>query len=229
MIASSSIAVDEEQSQGGGRDYVGGMAGGGGGVEYHGGKTGGLPSRLGPFGKKGTGTGLGSKPLPDISVDFTKIANPDAWKEQYVDRYTEWSNGEVNSRPGYVEAKYGNDAFGHKAFASQSDTSGVAGLETGSVLGKAKISVGYQGGVHELDHEKIDASIGAGVNVASETIIPGVNLGIGYGIGAGIKGGLNSDKKYVGVTALTPVGSFGASVGCKTELCVFACLNVEFC
>ena len=61
--------------------------------EYHGGKTGGLPSRLGPFGK--TGTGLGSKFIPDVSVDVTKIANPDTWKKHYGDGFTKWSPGEV--------------------------------------------------------------------------------------------------------------------------------------
>ena len=78
----------------------------------------------------------------------------------------------VNRRPGYVEAKYGNNAFGHKVYASHSDTSGVAGLGFSGVGAKGKVSVGYQGGTY-VDHEKIDATYGVGANLGSE-VIPGI-------------------------------------------------------
>ena len=77
----------------------------------------------------------------------------------------------VNRKPGYVEAKYGNNAFGHKAYASKTDTSWVGGIETNGLGGKWKTSIGYQGGAN-VDNEKIDAAWGVGANFGSE-VIPG--------------------------------------------------------
>ena len=58
---------------------------------------------------------------------------------------------------------------------------------------------------------------------------PGVDLGVGYGVGLGLDAGLDKEDKNVGLTALTPVGSFGAKVGCKTKICIFGCVNLTVC
>ena len=58
---------------------------------------------------------------------------------------------------------------------------------------------------------------------------PGVSVGAGIGVGLGLDAGLDREDKNVGLTALTPVGSFGAKVGCKTKVCLFACVGLTFC
>ena len=44
-----------------------------------------------------------------------------------------------------------------------------------------------------------------------------------------MEGGLNKEDKNVGGTLHTPIGSFGAQVGCKNKICVFGCLSFTFC
>ena len=67
---------------------------------YHGGKTGGLPSRLGPFGStrthgfRGKINKGGSKAIPDVGVDFTKF-NSETYKEHYVDGFRNFDLGSV--------------------------------------------------------------------------------------------------------------------------------------
>ena len=57
----------------------------------------------------------------------------------------------------------------------------------------------------------------------------GVSVGVGYGLGAGVEGGLNKEDKNVGGTLHTPIGSFGAQVGCKNKICLFGCFSFTFC
>ena len=67
---------------------------------YHGGKTGGLPSRLGPLGStrthgfRGKINKGGSKFIPDVGVDFTKF-NSETYKEHYVDGFRNFDLGSV--------------------------------------------------------------------------------------------------------------------------------------
>ena len=54
-------------------------------------------------------------------------------------------------------------------------------------------------------------------------------VGASYASGAGIDIGLDEERRSVGTDITTPVGSFGGHVGCVTEVCLFACVNVRVC
>ena len=54
-------------------------------------------------------------------------------------------------------------------------------------------------------------------------------VGLSYGVGAGVSAGYNSRDRSLAAKVTTPVGSFGAKVGCKLEVCIFACVTVKFC
>ena len=58
----------------------------------------------------------------------------------------------------------------------------------------------------------------------------GDKVGLEYGVGLGVDGGYNTrDKNFGGSAVLGPLGSFGAHVGCKTKVCIFGCLTIDFC
>lgn len=57
----------------------------------------------------------------------------------------------------------------------------------------------------------------------------GAGVGVGYAVGLGGQIGYNSKDRNAGATVITPVGSFGAKVGCKTQMCIFACFTITLC
>ena len=54
-------------------------------------------------------------------------------------------------------------------------------------------------------------------------------VGASFATGAGINIGLDEKRLSVGTDITTPIGSFGGHVGCVTEVCLFACVNVRIC
>ncbi len=57
----------------------------------------------------------------------------------------------------------------------------------------------------------------------------GDRVAVEYGKGLGIDGLYNTRDKNFGGSVVLPQGSFGAHVGCKTKVCIFGCLTVNFC
>ena len=164
---------------------------------YHGGKTGGLPSRLGPLGPlssrthgfRGKFNKAGNLPIPDFGVDFTKF-NDKTYKEHYVDGFTKWNPGSVRNfnfelqpdnqfqasvsgtnNAGRAEASYGNKAFGHTVYAQGTGLTGSVGIENYGLGAKAGGSLGYQAKT-DVSDSHVDAQYGVGANIESE-IIPG--------------------------------------------------------
>ena len=54
-------------------------------------------------------------------------------------------------------------------------------------------------------------------------------VGASYATGAGIDIGYDKRQRNIGTDITTPIGMFGGHVGCITEVCIGACVNVRVC
>ena len=80
---------------------------------------------------------------------------------------------------------------------------------------------------HHIDGKDGGFGVEASVGVNGD-IVPGV--GVSYGIGAGLSAGSNPRTGSVGLSAMTPIGAFGAHLGgCEWKFCVFACFSIKSC
>lgn len=186
------------------------------------------------FGKRGKGTKSGV-------IDFTggwipkhhkdhssgEISDPHA-KAENVNGGKKYSahsgglSGEVRS--GYSKAQ-GRLGVGASAYAGKEGAhvkingpSGQASSHGVGVGGDISIKAGV---THKDNHLKAGVEgPGASFNVGP--------FGGGIGVGAGFELSGNY-KKGIGAKVDTPKGSYGAKVGCITELCFIGCLSLKFC
>ncbi|XP_057304052.1 uncharacterized protein LOC130641320 [Hydractinia symbiolongicarpus] len=186
------------------------------------------------FGKRGKGTKIGV-------IDFTggwipkhhkdhlsgKITDPHAKAENVNGgkRYLAHSggiSGEVRS--GYSKAQ-GSLGVGASAYAGKEGAHvkihGPSGQASSHGFGVGG-DISVKAGVTDRDNH-----LKAGLEGPSASFNIGP-FGGGIGIGAGFEVSKNI-KKGVGAKIDTPKGSFGAKVGCITELCFIGCLSLKFC
>ena len=133
--------------------------------------------------------------------------------------------GVVNVQLGPI--KYG--AGGKTTF----DLNGYStSLNAGAAVDWGFVSVrggaNYHGGIRRQGFHHFDATpvmAGAGGSVE----IGGIGIGAGIGVGFGVNSGFDLEKGNFGGTVITPVGTFGAHIGCETKVCFYLCLNLTFC
>ena len=76
------------------------------------------------------------------------------------------------------------------------------------------------------DHIDINVGVGAGFG-ANAYGVPVIGVGITSGLG--VRAGINREEVNLGGSLLTPVGTFGAHVGCTFKICFIGCLTIGFC
>ena len=80
----------------------------------------------------------------------------------------------------------------------------------------------------KISSDHIDIGVGVGAGYATN-VNGGPSIGVGITYGLGVSGGLNEEEGNVGGSVLTPVGTFGAHVGCNNKICIFGCFTIDFC
>ena len=140
--------------------------------------------------------------------------------------------GPNNGCAGSADAQWGPYKYAAGA-ETKFDLNGYStSLQVGSStdLGVLAVKGGanFHGGIRRQGFHHIDATpalVGAGASVE----IGGVGIGAGIGVGWGVNAGLDKEKENLGLSVVTPAGTFGAHFGCETKLCFYFCLNFTFC
>ena len=176
-----------------------------------------------------------------ISVDFDtwKKYADGTWKDKYDDDLKgygvkeEVNCDETSSSAGCHynrESSVGSDAFGHESNSKvlagagyEHENQVVYGIEaehegTGKI-GESKFNYGFDASSSaSYDETKYGGSIGSKASASLGVNQSGVGVGGSMEFGLAAEGGINSQEKNVGLKAVTPAGSYGAKIGCKTVI-----------
>jgi len=188
----------------------------------------------------------------NIGIDAERIGTyvDGSWKDKYEDELDGYDSkqkddchsfGSKNGCSYKRSSSIGSDALGHK-----SNTNAVAGVgyehenqkvygaeatHNGNIaIGESNIKYGVEAGSGaSYDETYLGGSIGSKVEASGSVGGFGVDVGAGIGVGLGADVGYNSHEKSVALVATTPVGEYGATIGCKTKVCFVGCVSVTFC
>jgi len=81
----------------------------------------------------------------------------------------------------------------------------------------------------KISSDHIDVGVGVGAGYVARAVAGGPSFGLGITSGVGVSGGFNEEEVNIGGSVLTPVGTFGAHVGCNNKICIFGCFTIDFC
>eukprot|EP00092_Neocalanus_flemingeri_P105961 GFUD01135891.1.p1 GENE.GFUD01135891.1~~GFUD01135891.1.p1 ORF type:complete len:758 (-),score=144.05 GFUD01135891.1:151-2424(-) len=141
---------------------------------------------------------------------------------------TGWANARGGYKVGDIinqDGKAGVSAHVEDNGEYNAQANAGTGLTLGGVV---NLDVGSKAeSKYIVDQGSIDIGTRVGVNANSD--IAGVGLGVSQDSGVGVSGGLNYKDDNLGASVLTPVGSYGAHVGCKTKICFFGCIQITVC
>jgi len=128
------------------------------------------------------------------------------------------------AKHGYSEAS-GTAHVGFEAYSGTEGTHVKVDAPSGQ-LSSHGIGVGGDLSVRVgISHKDNEFKVGIEGPGVSGNVGP---IGAGFGIGVGAEASLNF-KKGAGAKVDTPTRSFGAKVGCITEVCFFGCITVKVC
>ena len=187
-----------------------------------------------------------------LAIDFETLKSyaDGTFKDKYDDKLEGYEANQKHTFDDFVsndgahynrESSVGSDALGHK---SESKVVLGAGYEHenqvvygGEVehegtfqLGETKLQYGGEASSSvRYDETKLGGSLGPKAKASVKGTAFGVGLGASAEVGLAAEAGYNSHEKNVALKAVTPVGAYGAKIGCLTEICFVGCVSVSLC
>jgi len=199
-----------------------------------------------------------AKPAPGVDtvdIDAKRLGTyiDGSWTDKYKEElkgYDSKQKHDCHSLESYGSNKgcsyERSSSIGSEAFGHTSDTNKVSGAgyehenqkvygvdatHNGNIaLSEVDIKYGLEAGSSaSYDETYLGGSIGSKAEASGSVGLGPVAVGAGIGVGLGADVGYNSHEKSVALVATTPVGEYGATIGCKTQVCIVGCLSVTFC